>query len=88
VEGGKSKRGRLTSTQCLQTGSAKNETNANDTASNDERLMSVDQFVNFLNHEQRDPRLNEILYPYVDRVKGREIIAQHEPNKTYAQRGE
>lgn len=26
--------------------------------------MNVDQFVDFLNQEQRDPRLNEILHPY------------------------
>lgn len=53
---------------------------------NEEKLMSVDQFVNFLNKEQRDPRLNEILYPYVDRIKGREIITQFEPNKVNAQK--
>jgi len=50
----------------------------------EEKLMSVDQFVNFLNKEQRDPRLNEILYPYIDRAKGKEIIIQFEPNKANA----
>ena len=44
------------------------------------RLMSVDQLVDFLNREQRDPRRNEILYPYADRAKGREIIHNFEPN--------
>ncbi|XP_037071305.1 1-phosphatidylinositol 4,5-bisphosphate phosphodiesterase classes I and II-like [Pollicipes pollicipes] len=43
--------------------------------------MTVQQVVDFLNKEQRDPRLNEILYPYVDPQKAREIIAQYEPNK-------
>jgi phosphatidylinositol phospholipase C beta len=42
--------------------------------------MTVDQFVDFLNREQRDPRRNEILYPYADRAKGREIISMFEPN--------
>lgn len=54
----------------------------------EDKLMSVDQFVNFLNKEQRDPRLNEILYPYVDRAKGKEIINQFEPNKSNAQKCE
>ncbi|XP_043222613.1 1-phosphatidylinositol 4,5-bisphosphate phosphodiesterase classes I and II-like isoform X2 [Amphibalanus amphitrite] len=44
-------------------------------------FMTVQQVVNFLNNEQRDPRLNEILYPYVDEQKARELIAQYEPNK-------
>jgi phospholipase C, putative (fragment) len=49
--------------------------------------MTLDRFVDFLNKEQRDPRLNEILYLYADRVKGREIINQYEPNKNYAEKG-
>lgn len=52
---------------------------------NEDKLMSVDQFISFLNKEQRDPRLNEILYPYIDRLKGKEIINQFEPNKANAQ---
>jgi hypothetical protein len=31
--------------------------------------------------------LNEILYPYANRAKGREIIQQYEPNKSNAQKG-
>ncbi|XP_074595176.1 1-phosphatidylinositol 4,5-bisphosphate phosphodiesterase classes I and II-like isoform X2 [Brevipalpus obovatus] len=46
-----------------------------------QRLMTVDQLVDFLNREQRDPRLNEILYPYADRAKGKELISQYEPNE-------
>ncbi|XP_037070480.1 LOW QUALITY PROTEIN: 1-phosphatidylinositol 4,5-bisphosphate phosphodiesterase classes I and II-like [Pollicipes pollicipes] len=49
--------------------------------------MTVQQVVDFLNKEQRDPRLNEILYPYVDPQKAREIIAQYEPNKANVQKG-
>lgn len=52
----------------------------------EDKLMTVDQFVDFLNKEQRDPRLNEILYPYIDRAKGKEIINQFEPNKANAQK--
>ena len=32
----------------------------------------------FLNHEQRDPRLNEILYPYCDVKKAQQLIDQFE----------
>ena len=49
--------------------------------------MTVQQVVNFLNKEQRDPRLNEILYPYVDEQKARELIAQYEPNKANVNKG-
>lgn len=49
--------------------------------------MTVDQLVEFLNKEQRDPRLNEILYPYADRTRGKDIIQQYEPNKNNAQKG-
>ncbi|RWS30766.1 1-phosphatidylinositol 4:5-bisphosphate phosphodiesterase classes I and II-like protein, partial [Leptotrombidium deliense] len=52
-----------------------------------QKLMTVDHLVEFLNREQRDPRLNEILYPYADRAKGREIINQYEPNRTNVQKG-
>ncbi|GFX64238.1 1-phosphatidylinositol 4,5-bisphosphate phosphodiesterase classes I and II [Trichonephila clavipes] len=49
--------------------------------------MTVDQLVEFLNKEQRDPRLNEILYPYADPARVRELIMQYEPHKSYAQKG-
>ena len=49
--------------------------------------MTVQQVVSFLNNEQRDPRLNEILYPYVDEQKARELIAQYEPNKANVNKG-
>ncbi|KAF8789783.1 1-phosphatidylinositol 4 like protein [Argiope bruennichi] len=49
--------------------------------------MTVDQMVEFLNKEQRDPRLNEILYPYADPGRVRDLIAAHEPHKSYAQKG-
>ncbi|XP_015930069.1 1-phosphatidylinositol 4,5-bisphosphate phosphodiesterase classes I and II isoform X2 [Parasteatoda tepidariorum] len=49
--------------------------------------MTVDQLVEFLNKEQRDPRLNEILYPYANPARARDIIKQYEPNKNVAQKG-
>lgn len=52
------------------------------------KLMSVPQFVEFLNQTQRDPRLNEILYPYANAARAMEIINQYEPNKHNAQKGQ
>uniref|UniRef100_A0A6A7FZA1 1-phosphatidylinositol 4,5-bisphosphate phosphodiesterase n=4 Tax=Hirondellea gigas TaxID=1518452 RepID=A0A6A7FZA1_9CRUS len=43
--------------------------------------MTLDQLVMFLNDYQRDPRLNEILYPYADHNKAKEVVQQFEPNK-------
>lgn len=52
------------------------------------RLMSVSQFVDFLNKTQRDPRLNEILYPYANEARAKDIINQYEPNKCNANKGQ
>lgn len=49
--------------------------------------MSTTQLVDFLNKTQRDPRLNEILYPYANTVRAKEIIHEYEPNKFNAQKG-
>ncbi|XP_050724739.1 1-phosphatidylinositol 4,5-bisphosphate phosphodiesterase classes I and II-like isoform X3 [Eriocheir sinensis] len=43
--------------------------------------MNMEQLVKFLNEEQRDPRLNEILYPYADGAKAREVLLDYEPHK-------
>ncbi|EEC02278.1 phospholipase C, putative, partial [Ixodes scapularis] len=51
------------------------------------KAMTVDQLVDFLNKEQRDPRLNEILYPYANPARAKDIIAQYEPNKSYVAKG-
>lgn len=50
-------------------------------------LMSVDELVKFLNEEQRDPRLNEILHPYADKAKAIELINTYELNKENAAQG-
>ncbi|KAL7642933.1 UNVERIFIED_CONTAM: hypothetical protein RMT77_006222 [Armadillidium vulgare] len=51
------------------------------------RSMTSDQLVSFLNEHQRDPRLNEILYPYADTSRALEIIAQYEPNPVNVSKG-
>ncbi len=51
------------------------------------KVMNVDQFVDFLNKEQRDPRLNEILYPYANRSRAHDLIEQYEPSRELAQKG-
>ncbi|KAF7990398.1 hypothetical protein HCN44_000203 [Aphidius gifuensis] len=52
------------------------------------RSMSVQQLVDFLNQSQRDPRLNEILYPYANTERAKDIINQYEPNKCNATKGQ
>ncbi|XP_043470504.1 1-phosphatidylinositol 4,5-bisphosphate phosphodiesterase classes I and II isoform X1 [Leptopilina heterotoma] len=52
------------------------------------KLMSVPQLVDFLNKTQRDPRLNEILYPYANAARAKDIINEYEPNKYNATRGQ
>lgn len=44
--------------------------------------ISLDQFILFLNDEQRDPRLNEILYPLYDEKRAAEIISTYEQDET------
>ncbi|XP_045499518.1 1-phosphatidylinositol 4,5-bisphosphate phosphodiesterase isoform X2 [Colias croceus] len=43
--------------------------------------INLEQFVNFLNEKQRDPRLNEILYPLYDDKRAVEIIDTYEQNE-------
>lgn len=50
--------------------------------------MSTSQLVEFLNRTQRDPRLNEILHPYANTARAKDLIHQHEPNKFNAQKGQ
>lgn len=44
--------------------------------------MDIDQLINFLNEKQRDPRLNEILYPHYDKKRASEIIQTYEQDET------
>ncbi|XP_018331608.1 1-phosphatidylinositol 4,5-bisphosphate phosphodiesterase isoform X2 [Agrilus planipennis] len=45
--------------------------------------IGVEQFINFLNEKQRDPRLNEILYPLYDEKRAAEIIETYEQDEAY-----
>lgn len=45
-------------------------------------FISMEQFINFLNEKQRDPRLNEILYPLYDDKRAKEIIGTYEQDET------
>lgn len=52
------------------------------------RIMSAAQLVEFLNKTQRDPRLNEILYPYANTARAKDIINEYEPSKVNAGKGQ
>ncbi|RZF39598.1 hypothetical protein LSTR_LSTR001119 [Laodelphax striatellus] len=52
------------------------------------KLMTAPQLVEFLNKTQRDPRLNEILHPYANTTRAKDLISEYEPNKYNAQRGQ
>lgn len=41
----------------------------------------MEQLINFLNEKQRDPRMNEILYPLYDEKRSQEIIDTYEQNE-------
>ncbi|XP_037532121.1 1-phosphatidylinositol 4,5-bisphosphate phosphodiesterase beta-3 [Nematolebias whitei] len=43
-------------------------------------FITLDQFMEFLNHKQRDPRLNEVLYPPLKKDQVRQIMEKYELN--------
>jgi phosphatidylinositol phospholipase C beta len=43
--------------------------------------IEINQFIFFLNEKQRDPRLNEILYPLYNEKRAGEIVNTYEPNE-------
>ncbi|CAL1299502.1 unnamed protein product, partial [Larinioides sclopetarius] len=43
--------------------------------------INIQQLVTFLNDRQRDPRLNEILYPKYSEKRATEILTAYEPNE-------
>ncbi|XP_067682324.1 1-phosphatidylinositol 4,5-bisphosphate phosphodiesterase beta-1-like isoform X2 [Haliotis asinina] len=49
--------------------------------------LTVEQFTEFLNKHQRDPRLNEILYPFYTVARAQELIDQYETKTGMAQKG-
>lgn len=49
--------------------------------------LTIEQLVDFLNNRQRDPRLNEILYPYYNIERAQAIINSYESNTDFADKG-
>jgi phosphatidylinositol phospholipase C beta len=44
--------------------------------------------MDFINQKQRDPRLNEVLYPPLRPSQARLLIEKYEHNKQFLERGE
>ncbi|XP_028857675.1 1-phosphatidylinositol 4,5-bisphosphate phosphodiesterase beta-4 isoform X2 [Denticeps clupeoides] len=49
--------------------------------------LNIDQLIHFLNESQRDPRLNEILFPFYDSKRAMQIIERYEPDEKLRRRG-
>uniref|UniRef100_A0A3Q3WAG2 1-phosphatidylinositol 4,5-bisphosphate phosphodiesterase n=1 Tax=Mola mola TaxID=94237 RepID=A0A3Q3WAG2_MOLML len=49
--------------------------------------LTVDQLVSFLNENQRDPRLNEILFPFYDPKRAMQIIDKYERDEELKKKG-
>ncbi|XP_061609921.1 1-phosphatidylinositol 4,5-bisphosphate phosphodiesterase beta-4-like isoform X1 [Phyllopteryx taeniolatus] len=49
--------------------------------------LTVDQLVSFLNENQRDPRLNEILFPFYDPKRATQIIEKYERDEALKKKG-
>ncbi|RXM31413.1 1-phosphatidylinositol 4,5-bisphosphate phosphodiesterase beta-4 [Acipenser ruthenus] len=49
--------------------------------------LTVDHLVSFLNENQRDPRLNEILFPFYDPKRAMQIIETYEPDDALNKQG-
>uniref|UniRef100_A0A674N353 1-phosphatidylinositol 4,5-bisphosphate phosphodiesterase n=1 Tax=Takifugu rubripes TaxID=31033 RepID=A0A674N353_TAKRU len=50
--------------------------------------LTVDQLVSFLNENQRDPRLNEILFPFYDNKRAMQIIEKYERDAELKKKGQ
>ncbi|KAM4722273.1 1-phosphatidylinositol 4,5-bisphosphate phosphodiesterase beta-3 [Rhinophrynus dorsalis] len=48
--------------------------------------LTLEQLMDFLNQKQRDPRLNEILFPPLKRDQVRQLIEKYEPNQQFLER--
>ena len=49
--------------------------------------MTKDDFHKFLNADQRDPRLNEILHPYTTKEHASKLISRHEKGRRGGESG-
>ncbi|CAL4123419.1 unnamed protein product [Meganyctiphanes norvegica] len=45
-------------------------------------VINMEQMITFMNEMQRDPNLNQVLYPMYDEKRCMEIITAHEPDKS------
>ncbi|XP_021174264.2 1-phosphatidylinositol 4,5-bisphosphate phosphodiesterase beta-1 isoform X1 [Fundulus heteroclitus] len=50
--------------------------------------LTVEQMAEFINSKQRDPRLNEILYPPLKPEQVQLLVDKYEPNTSLAQKGQ
>ncbi|PIO00677.1 hypothetical protein AB205_0083920 [Aquarana catesbeiana] len=48
--------------------------------------LTLEQLMEFINQKQRDPRLNEILFPPLKRDQVRQLIEKYEPNRQFLER--
>uniref|UniRef100_A0A8D1XMC6 1-phosphatidylinositol 4,5-bisphosphate phosphodiesterase n=1 Tax=Sus scrofa TaxID=9823 RepID=A0A8D1XMC6_PIG len=48
--------------------------------------LTLEQLMDFINQKQRDPRLNEVLYPPLRPSQARQLIEKYEPNKQFLER--
>lgn len=48
--------------------------------------LTLEQLMDFINQKQRDPRLNEVLYPPLRSSQARLLIEKYEPNKQFLER--
>ncbi|CAI5451191.1 unnamed protein product [Caenorhabditis angaria] len=55
--------------------------------SGQKEYLTKEKLVNFLNEGQRDPRLNEILFPFFDNARVQQLIAKYETDSNYIENG-
>ncbi|ELK13395.1 1-phosphatidylinositol 4,5-bisphosphate phosphodiesterase beta-3 [Pteropus alecto] len=48
--------------------------------------LTLEQLMDFINQKQRDPRLNEVLYPPLGPSQARQLIEKYEPNQQFLER--
>lgn len=53
----------------------------------DDGALSVDQMTEFINNKQRDPRLNEILYPPLRPAQTHTLMERYQHDKTQLEQG-
>lgn len=56
-------------------------------SSGQKEYLTKERLTNFLNDEQRDPRLNEILFPFFDTERVHQLIAKYETDESYIAQG-